>query len=164
VSPGPRSAPTVSSLLTALAEAATLAEEAACRLRTEAEPHIVASLRTISDRLCMSRGGLLDALDPGRTGSDSVLDGAEADTVPSASGPTLDRVNEEHMAEVERVLFVVSEARRQAERSGRDLIREGAAPHLVAAVQRVERDLEAAIDVFFKGTYFHVPKDQLTLS
>ena len=30
--------------------------------------------------------------------------------------------------------------------------------------RRAERELETTIDSFFKGTYFHVPKDQLSLT
>lgn len=87
----------------------------------------------------------------------------EDGTIPSAAAPRLDRVNEEHMAEVERVLFLMSETRRRAERAARDLARAGADPHLVEALEQAERELETTIDVFFKGTYFHVPKDQLSL-
>ena len=68
------------------------------------------------------------------------------------------------MVEVERVLFLMSEARRRAERTAQDLARDGAEPHLVEAVEQAERELEATIDAFFKGTYFHVPKDQLSFS
>ena len=68
------------------------------------------------------------------------------------------------MLAVEQLMFVMSEARRCAERTARELRRDGAAPHLVEAVEQAERELDSAIDTFFKGTYFHVPKDQLTLS
>ena len=90
--------------------------------------------------------------------------GNEDGTIPSAAAPTLDQVNEEHMAEVEQVLFLMSETRRRAERAARDLSRAGADPHLVEALEQAERELETTIDSFFKGTYFHVPKDQLSLT
>lgn len=86
------------------------------------------------------------------------------DTILSTAGRRLGHVNEEHMAEVERVLFLISETRRRAERAARDLARAGADPHLVEALERAERELETTIDSFFKGTYFHVPKDQLSLT
>lgn len=68
------------------------------------------------------------------------------------------------MLEVEQVMFVMSEARRCAERTARELRRDGAAPHLVEAVEQAERELDSTIDAFLKGSYFHVPKEQLTLS
>jgi len=68
------------------------------------------------------------------------------------------------MAEVELLLFEMSGARRRAEKAARELANDGAEPHLVEAIQRAESELEATIDAFFKSTYFHVPKDQLTLS
>ena len=95
---------------------------------------------------------------------DSARSQREDGTIPSAAAPTLDRVNEEHMAEVERVLFLMSETRRRAERAARDLARAGADPHLVEALEQAERELETMIDSFFKETYFHVPKDQLSLT
>lgn len=95
---------------------------------------------------------------------DLSADRHEGVTLPSVEPPRLDGVNEVHMVEVERVMFVMSEARRCAERTARQLQRDGAAPHLVEAVELAEKELDSTIDAFFKGTYFHVPKDQLTLS
>jgi len=83
---------------------------------------------------------------------------------PSAAPPKLGEVNEQHMAEVERVLFELSGARKRAEKVARTLANDGAEQHLVEALERAECELDATIDAFFKSTYFHVPKDQLALS
>ena len=105
-----------------------------------------------------------EQLELGVAVEDSARTRREAGTIPSAAAPTLDRVNEEHMAEVEQVLFLMSETRRRAERAAWELARDGADPHLVEALEQAERELETTIDSFFKGTYFHVPEDQLSLA
>ena len=58
----------------------------------------------------------------------------------------------------------MSGARKRAEKVARTLAKNGAEPHLIEALERAERELEATIDAFFKSTYFHVPKDQLARS
>lgn len=73
-------------------------------------------------------------------------------------------MNEAHFGEIERLLFNMSGARRRAEKLAADLVKGGADQDLIDAVAQVERDLEAAIDRLFKGTYFAVPREQLTLS
>ncbi len=68
------------------------------------------------------------------------------------------------MAEVELVLVELSGARKRAARAARELAKDGAEPHLVEPMERAEHELDATIDAFFKGRYFHVPKDQLATS
>lgn len=61
-------------------------------------------------------------------------------------------------------MFVVSEARRRVERTAQQLAKEGAEPHIVAALEEIERDLDAASLRLMQKTYFAVSKDQLTLT
>jgi len=74
------------------------------------------------------------------------------------------RVNEAHMAEVERAMFVVSGARKRLERTAELLAKEGAEEHLVDALREAERELDALSLKLMQKTYFAVSKDQLTLS
>jgi hypothetical protein len=138
-----------------------------------APPHLVAALKEADRELLVTHRRLLEALNDGRrpainrlSNDDDQLAHVRDEPVSrsSAATPRLDQVNESHMAEVESALFVMSEARRRAERTARELAKDGAEPHLVEAMERAERELEATIDAFFKSTYFHVPKDQLALS
>lgn len=68
------------------------------------------------------------------------------------------------MNEIERLLRLVSGARRRAEQVATALAKDGADEHLVAAVQQAEREPDAVSDHLFKSTYFAVPKEQLTIS
>lgn len=141
--------------------------------KTGGEPHLVAALKEPGRELLAMHRRLWEAVYfglPPAIKQLSLDDGAlaqirdEPGSEASAAMPRLDRVSEAHMAEVESALFVMSEARRRAEQAARDLAKDGAEPHLVEAMERAERELEATIDAFFKSTYFHVPKDQLALS
>jgi hypothetical protein len=71
-------------------------------------------------------------------------------------------VNESHFAEIERALLYISEARARAERSARELGRDGAEPHLVEALEDAERELEALGRRLMQRTYFAVAEEQLT--
>jgi hypothetical protein len=51
-------------------------------------------------------------------------------------------VNEAHFREIERTLLYVSEARKRAKKTAKELRRDGAEPHLVEAVDEAERKLE----------------------
>ncbi len=72
-------------------------------------------------------------------------------------------VNEAHFAEIEKTLLFVSEARKRAERATKELRRDGAEPHLVAALEDAERSLEVLGRHLMQQTYFAVPKEQLSL-
>jgi hypothetical protein len=73
-------------------------------------------------------------------------------------------MNESHMAEVERAMFVVSGARKRLERTAALLARDGAEEHLVDALREAERELDALSLKLMQKTYFAVSRDQLTLS
>jgi hypothetical protein len=74
------------------------------------------------------------------------------------------RVNEGHMAEIERAMFVVSGARKRLERTAELLAKDGAAEHLVEALREAEQELDALSLRLMQKTYFAVSRDQLTLS
>jgi len=76
---------------------------------------------------------------------------------------TIGSVNERHFAEVEKALLYVSEARERAERAAKLLSRQAAAPHLVEALEELERELNDLQRRVMQQTYFAVPKEQLTL-
>ena len=69
-------------------------------------------------------------------------------------------MNEAHFAEIEKTLLYVSDARKRAEKAAKDLKRDGADAHLVAALESAERELEALGRRLMQQTYFAVPKDQ----
>ena len=72
-------------------------------------------------------------------------------------------VNERHFSEIEVVLLYISEARERAEQTAKALRKEGAAEHLVEALEAAERDLEQLGRTLMQRTYFAVPKEQLAL-
>ena len=73
------------------------------------------------------------------------------------------RVNEAHFAEIEKALLYISEARKRAERTAKELRRDNAEPHLVEALEKAERELEVLGRHLMQETYFAVPKEQLSL-
>lgn len=73
-------------------------------------------------------------------------------------------MNEAHMAEIERAMFVVSGARKRLERTAELLAKDEAEEHLVDALREAERELDALSLKLMQKTYFAVSKDQLTLS
>jgi hypothetical protein len=72
-------------------------------------------------------------------------------------------VNEAHLAEIEKVLLYVSEARERAERAARTLRSDDAEPHLVEALEEAERELERLGRSLMQRTYFAVSMEQLSL-
>lgn len=72
-------------------------------------------------------------------------------------------MNEDHFREIEKVLLYVSEARRKAEAVAGGLERGRAEEHLIEAVRESERDLADLHRRLMQGTYWAVPKQQLSL-
>ena len=68
------------------------------------------------------------------------------------------------MSEVEKTLLFISEARKRAEKTARELRGDGAEPHLVEALLEAERALELVGRKLMQQTYFAVPKEQLSLA
>lgn len=163
----------VESVLLQIAVAVQRASDAAQVLAREADvEHLVVPLSRAGSELNAIWRRLWEAVYTSPSGSEQLaleLDGLarvrdEARPATSVSAPTLGSVDEEHMAQVELVLFELSGARKRAAKVAQSLAKDGAETHLVEAVEQAEHDLEAVIDGFFKSTYFHVPKDQLALS
>lgn len=65
-----------------------------------------------------------------------------------------------HLAEIEKVLLYVSEARERAARAQGDLERAGAPEHLVGALRQAEARLAEDHRHLMQGTFFAVPADQ----
>lgn len=72
-------------------------------------------------------------------------------------------MNEAHFREIEKVLLYLSEARRKALAVAGEIERGGAEPHLVAALGETERELAELHRRLMQGTYWAVPKQQLSL-
>lgn len=72
-------------------------------------------------------------------------------------------MNEQHFGEIERVLLLISGARKRAASVGDDLERDGAEAHLVEALRTAEKDLEELHRRLMQGTYWAVPDRQMTL-
>jgi hypothetical protein len=69
-------------------------------------------------------------------------------------------MNEAHYGEVERVLLYISEARERAERARRALEKDGAEPHLIAALRSSEAHLQAEHRRLMQTTFYAVPSSQ----
>ncbi len=72
-------------------------------------------------------------------------------------------LDEFHYGEVDVVLLCIEDARRRAERAERALRESGAEDFLVEGLGRAQEDLSAAAKRLTQGTFFAVPKAQLTL-
>jgi len=68
--------------------------------------------------------------------------------------------SESHLAEVEKVLLYVSDARARAARARNELERSGAAEHLVSALREIEARLEEDHRRLMQSTFFAIPSDQ----
>lgn len=66
-------------------------------------------------------------------------------------------MNESHFKEIEKVLLYVSDARERAERGAKALGRDGADPHLTAALAEAEHGLAELHRTLMQSTYFAVP-------
>ena len=72
-------------------------------------------------------------------------------------------MNESHFSEIEKILLYISDARQRAEKASKDLKKAGAEPHLTAAVEDAERQLQATHRKLMQSTYFAV-EDQKRLA
>jgi hypothetical protein len=71
--------------------------------------------------------------------------------------------DEQNYGEVDVVLLYLEDARRRAERAVADLRAGGAEDFLVEALEQVQEDISEAARKLRQGTFFAVPKAQLTL-
>ena len=73
-------------------------------------------------------------------------------------------MNESSSSEVEKVLLFVSDARDRARKARAQLVAEGAAEHVVEAMERAESSLAEAHRDLMQGTYFAVPEHDKQLA
>jgi len=69
-------------------------------------------------------------------------------------------LNEAHHSEVEKVLLYISEARDRAERAHAALVKDGAEPHLVAALSETEGRLRQEHRRLLQATFYAVPDQE----
>lgn len=74
-----------------------------------------------------------------------------------------DELDEQHFAEIDVAMLYIEEARKRAERAAKALRDEGADVHLIEALERSEEELSAVARRLRQGTFFAVPKEQLSL-
>lgn len=68
-------------------------------------------------------------------------------------------MNERHSSEVEKVLLYIGDARTRARRAADAVRKDGADPHIVAALTDAERELSELHRRLAQGTYYAVPDD-----
>ena len=71
--------------------------------------------------------------------------------------------DEKQYGEVDVVLLCIEDARRRAERAAADLRAGGAEDFLVEALEQVREELSQSAKKLIQGTFYAVPKRQLTL-
>ena len=91
------------------------------------------------------------------------------DSTPSGSPATVDGMNaqaldERNYGEVDIVLLHIEDARRRAEAACTALRAGGAEDSLVEALERTQEQLSETAKLLTQGTFFAVPKQQLTLT
>ncbi len=72
-------------------------------------------------------------------------------------------MDEKHFGEIDVVLLCIEEARARAERAAATLRADGGEPHLVEALERTQAELSETAKTLTQGTFFAVPKAQLSL-
>jgi hypothetical protein len=88
---------------------------------------------------------------------------------PSAAGGNVARAmseqerDEKQYGEVDVVLLHIEQARRRAERAVAELRADGAEDFLVEAMEQAQAELSATAKKLIQGTFYAVPKAQLTL-
>jgi hypothetical protein len=68
-------------------------------------------------------------------------------------------MNEDHFDEIERTLLYISEARERAQRARKALEKDGAEPHLVAAVKVTEDAMRAEHRRLLQTTFYARPSE-----
>lgn len=72
-------------------------------------------------------------------------------------------LDERQYGEVDVVLLYIEDARRRAEQAAAELRAGGAEDFLVEAMERAHEQLSETAKLLTQGTFFAVPKQQLTL-
>lgn len=71
-------------------------------------------------------------------------------------------LDEKHYGEVDVVLLYIEDARRRAERAAAELRAGGAEDFLVESMEQVQEELSRSAKRLIQGTFYAVPKTQLT--
>lgn len=72
-------------------------------------------------------------------------------------------LDEQHFEQVDVAMLYIEQARERTERAAAELRKLGAERHLVEAMERSEQELSDVARRLRQGTFFAVPKEQLTL-
>jgi CO/xanthine dehydrogenase FAD-binding subunit len=75
----------------------------------------------------------------------------------------LQELDEQHFEQIDVAMLYIEEARSRAERAADALRSSNADPHLVEALERAEEELGDVARRLRQGTFFAVPKEQLSL-
>ena len=75
----------------------------------------------------------------------------------------LQELDEKHFAEIDVAMLYIEEARERAERGANALRAEHADAHLIEALERSTAELSEVARRLRQGTFFAVPKEQLSL-
>jgi hypothetical protein len=70
-------------------------------------------------------------------------------------------MNERQSSEIEKVLLHLSDARTRAKRAAEAVEKDGADPHIVAALADTEKQLADLHRTLSQGTYYAVPDTEL---
>lgn len=73
-------------------------------------------------------------------------------------------MTERQSSEIEKVLLHISDARARARKAADAVQKDGADPHIVAALADAERDLAELHRRLSQGTYYAVPDESLKLA
>jgi hypothetical protein len=96
---------------------------------------------------------------PAKSGTSLVATANRPECVVSSAAMT-----ERQSSEVEKVLLHVSDARSRARKAAEACARDGAEPHIVAALTDAERQLAELHRKLSQGTYYAVPDKSLKLA
>ena len=72
-------------------------------------------------------------------------------------------MDEEHFAEIDVAMLYIEQARERTERATTALRAEGADAHLIEALERSTAELSDVARRLRQGTFFAVPKEQLSI-
>lgn len=73
-------------------------------------------------------------------------------------------MTESQSSEVEKVLLYVSDARTRAKRAADAVQKDGAEPHIIAALRETEKDLDALHRKLSQGTLYAISDSSLKLA
>lgn len=72
-------------------------------------------------------------------------------------------MDEQAFEKIDVAMLYIEEARSRAERAAAEMRKLGAEPHLVDAMERAEQELSDVARRLRQGTFFAVPKEQLSI-